>query len=63
MKLASFLSVFGVAAFTMAQYDGPCGSARTCISNCPNADFFPIIDPCEIGDDGQPDCYVSFYCA
>jgi hypothetical protein len=33
------------------------------MQNCPNEDFQPIIDQCEIGDDGQPDCYVNFYCA
>ncbi|KAL4945719.1 hypothetical protein BDV06DRAFT_184022 [Aspergillus oleicola] len=63
MNLASFLSVSGVASLAMAQYDSPCGSARTCISNCPNGDFFPMIDSCDIGDDGQPYCYVNFYCA
>ncbi|KAL4908220.1 hypothetical protein BDW74DRAFT_174912 [Aspergillus multicolor] len=63
MKLATVLSVLGLAAFAMAQYDSPCGSARTCIENCPNSDFFPLIDSCEISDDGNPDCYVNFYCA
>lgn len=43
--------------------DAPCGSAKTCLQNCPNEDFFPLIDSCEIDDDGQPDCYVNFYCA
>ncbi|KAJ0413466.1 hypothetical protein BJY00DRAFT_296829 [Aspergillus carlsbadensis] len=63
MNLTSLLLTLGLASLAMAQYDSPCGSANTCIANCPNGDFQPIIDSCEIGDDGQPDCYVNFYCA
>jgi hypothetical protein len=42
--------------------DAPCGSAKTCTADCPNKDFFPMIDQCDIVD-GKPDCYVNFYCA
>ncbi|KAL4810248.1 hypothetical protein BDV18DRAFT_130593 [Aspergillus unguis] len=62
MKL-TLLSILGLATLTMAQYDAPCGSYKTCLANCPNQDFFPQIDQCELGEDGQPDCYVNFYCA
>lgn len=63
MYIASVLSVLGLAAFAMAQYDAPCGSAKACLAECPNQDFFPMIDSCEIDDDGKPECYVNFYCA
>ncbi|KAJ0421190.1 hypothetical protein BJY00DRAFT_312376 [Aspergillus carlsbadensis] len=63
MNLASLLTTLGFALVAMAQYDSPCGSAKTCISNCPHKDFFPMIDSCEMGDDDQPECYVNFYCA
>ncbi|KAK6823852.1 hypothetical protein RU639_006560 [Aspergillus parasiticus] len=46
-----------------SQYDSPCGSAKSCISLCPNSDFFPMIDSCDTASDGTPDCYVNFYCA
>ncbi|KAL4874468.1 hypothetical protein BJY04DRAFT_224974 [Aspergillus karnatakaensis] len=63
MKLAILLSVLGAAVFAQAQYDSPCGSAKSCISKCPHQDFFPMIDSCENDDDGNPECYVNFYCA
>ncbi|KAG2009346.1 hypothetical protein GB937_007749 [Aspergillus fischeri] len=42
--------------------DEPCGSAKSCVADCPSKDFFPMIDQCDLVD-GKPDCYVNFYCA
>ncbi|EAW13686.1 uncharacterized protein ACLA_044060 [Aspergillus clavatus NRRL 1] len=62
MQFSYILSLLGLTAVALAQYDAPCGSAKTCQANCPNKDFIPIIDQCELVN-GQPDCYVNFYCA
>ncbi|KAL2843415.1 hypothetical protein BJX68DRAFT_243951 [Aspergillus pseudodeflectus] len=56
-------SVCRCLANALSPDDSRCGSARICMAKCPAEDFQPIIDSCEIGDDGQPDCYVNFYCA
>ncbi|KAE8367265.1 hypothetical protein BDV27DRAFT_124072 [Aspergillus caelatus] len=63
MFLRCSLVLIGLTALVSAQYDSPCGSAKSCISLCPNSDFFPMIDSCDIDSDGTPDCYVNFYCA
>ncbi|KAL3448224.1 hypothetical protein BJX65DRAFT_307087 [Aspergillus insuetus] len=63
MNFGPLLAALGLASVAMAQYDSPCGSAKSCISTCPHKDFFPMIDSCEMGDDGNPECYVNFYCA
>ncbi|KAE8385708.1 hypothetical protein BDV23DRAFT_164501 [Aspergillus alliaceus] len=63
MNLTYLCSVLGLAAFAVSQYDEPCGSAKSCISHCPDQDFFPMIDSCDKDSDGSPYCYVNFYCA
>ncbi|KAF7121797.1 hypothetical protein CNMCM5793_009350 [Aspergillus hiratsukae] len=62
MQFNPILTLLALAAVAFAQYDDPCGSAKICTADCPNADFFPMIDQCDMVD-GKPDCYVNFYCA
>ncbi|KAL5356320.1 hypothetical protein BJX96DRAFT_186274 [Aspergillus floccosus] len=62
MQFSTIITLLGFAAIGLAQaegpYDSPCGSYRTCLEICPEADFFPLIDQCDIGDLGEPECYA-----
>ncbi|GFF31008.1 hypothetical protein IFM46972_03097 [Aspergillus udagawae] len=62
MQFSPILTILALAAVAFAQYDAPCGSAKTCEADCPNKDFLAMIDQCDLVD-GKPDCYVNFYCA
>ncbi|KAL4898339.1 hypothetical protein BDV59DRAFT_166682 [Aspergillus ambiguus] len=67
MQFRYIAALVGISAFALVRaddpYGSPCGSYKSCKDDCPNNDFFPMVDDCDTDDDGKPFCYVNFYCA